>query len=314
MLRSLAIRQLVLLADLVLVLLVALVAFQLVVRLLESDTVLAEPGDKASFEAPDPGRLIAKAGPKAKYASIVDSGLFGEAGRISAAAPPKKEETQPEIQEDVTETRLNLKLLGTTVVEPRAPWSSAIIENLDRREKKTCFVGDEVVEQVTLQAVYPHEVILLNARTGKTEFLAREDAPPGETHRDRPDTTASASTSPNRTSMAPAVRKDRIELDKREFFHDLYGNFHQIVQEVQPELVTDEQGNVTGITASNLTGYPLAAKLGLQDGDVVETINGERIDSARKIFEIVNRNARAQSFTIGLMRNGQRTTKTYNLQ
>ena len=83
---------------------------------------------------------------------------------------------------------------------------------------------------------------------------------------------------------------------------------------ISPKVETDDSGNVLGLTADNISQYPLAKKLGFQDGDVLQTINNERIDSREKLVEIFQRYQNEPSFRIGILRNGQPNILVFDVE
>ena len=57
----------------------------------------------------------------------------------------------------------------------------------------------------------------------------------------------------------------------------------------------------------------LAQTLDLKDGDVLQSINGEPIDSEEAIIRIINKNRDMSTFRIGILRDGQQITRTYQM-
>jgi type II secretory pathway component PulC len=82
---------------------------------------------------------------------------------------------------------------------------------------------------------------------------------------------------------------------------------------VKPELARDESGNVIGVTADNIGQVPMARKLGLGDGDILQTVNNEQIDSEQKIYEVIQKFQNANSIRIGVMSGGKPKVITYRL-
>ena len=95
---------------------------------------------------------------------------------------------------------------------------------------------------------------------------------------------------------------------------DLMLNYQDLITKVKPELYRDASGKVMGITASNISEIGVAQKLGISDGDVLQTVNNESIDSVAKVMEMVTKYQNASSFRIGLLRNGKPTVVTYRLE
>ncbi len=273
-----------------------------------------------TMEAVETANLVRRPGDRADYDFLVNSGLFGEAGRWDPeAAPPPEIEPEPEIAPEIAESTLDLQLKGTIALEPGDPFSVAFIENLEKREPPRSFlIGQEVVEDVTLELVYKREVILLNKRNEppQRERLRMEDgaengAPPLPAH------TAGRRPSPMRPQPAMPSHNsesavERITVNRAELVQEVFDNYASL-SAVRPELYRDDAGNVLGITAENISQQPLARKLGFQDNDVLQTVNNERIDSEEKIMEILQKYQNANSFRIGILRGGQPRVLNYRL-
>ncbi|MBI2432987.1 MAG: HEAT repeat domain-containing protein [Candidatus Hydrogenedentes bacterium] len=89
------------------------------------------------------------------------------------------------------------------------------------------------------------------------------------------------------TSSNSSSSSIEVDVNKQEFQAELYENYAAIVEKLKPELKMDEAGAVTGLTCENLGQIPLAAKLGFQEGDVLQSINGGRIDSVESLWKLL---------------------------
>lgn len=92
----------------------------------------------------------------------------------------------------------------------------------------------------------------------------------------------------------------------------LYADYPGLVSRVKPELYRNADGTVGGITARGLAEVPLARQLGLEEGDVLQSVNNERIDSQQKVLEMIQKYQNAGSFSVGILRNGKQKTISYN--
>ncbi len=262
--------------------------------------------------------LVRRPEDRAAYNALVQSGLFGAAGRWDPNAMPAYEpEPEIEIEPEIAESTLSLQLKGTIALEPGDPFSVAFIEDLEKREPPRSFlIGQEVVEDVTLELVYQREVILLNMRNEppQRERLRMEDNANGSVP-GRPTQMAGARRpSPVRaqtadsSSSAQMVNSDstveRITVNREELVQDVFESYSSL-STLRPELYRDDSGNVQGITAQNIGQQPLARKLGFQDNDVLQTVNNERIDSEERIMEVLQRYQNANSFRVGILRDGK---------
>ena len=307
MVRGLVIRQVFLFLDVILFGAILLTAGLVIRQLFERPEALAvveaPSADPSDFEP-----LIVALRDKKDYESIQSNGLFGDAGRFD----PEKEaaETPPPVpvKEDVVETTLNLKLWGTTSLSPKSIYASASIEDASTRDgSKLFFVGDAVVDNVTLEEVHSRWVILRNGRVTPPQLeRLRMD---GEEEGVGP--MASNSARPTRPTALPATR---VDLDKQAFIRELTVNYGDLITKVKPTLYKDANGKVAGITAENISDVPLAKQLGLKNGDVLQTVNNEKIDSEQKVVDMLQKYQRANSFRIGILRNGKIQNITYNFR
>jgi type II secretory pathway component PulC len=68
-----------------------------------------------------------------------------------------------------------------------------------------------------------------------------------------------------------------------------------------------------GLKISGLEKIPMAERFGLQNGDVVQSINGQQLTSKQKAFQVLMK-ARTQSkVDIQLLRDGQRKGLSFDL-
>lgn len=307
MVRGLIIRQTFLVLDGILFGLILLTAGLVILHLFQRpqrSAVLNAGADAAVHTDEEP--LLADLRARKDYNSITDSGLFGDAGRFdpgpkSVVAPPVVEKV------DVEETALKLHLWGVTSLSPKSIYATASIEDENKKDGgKLYFVGAEVVPNVTLEEVYPRWVILKNGLKDPPELerLSMDDKPADD------GTTTVASRASSTTRRRPPTK--RIKLDKQQLIKDLTLNYAELVTKVKPELYRDASGKVAGITASNISDVPLAQTLGLKDGDILQTVNNEKIDSQQKILEMVQKYQNARSFRIGILRNGKPSSIEFN--
>jgi type II secretory pathway component PulC len=317
MVRGLIIRKTFIVIDLALAVLVAVVAGLVAMEMNRiipgPDTVVPEPGNAAEATA----EPLPQVGDRAMYASLKQSGLFGEAGKwdpkAEAAAAPKVEEKPAE--PDVSESTLNLRLLGTVALGAHSKFSTAFIENLDANDKgRGYWIGDQVLENVTLEEVSAREVIVLNKRftpPKRERVKMDEDQPDTGTAAKVPG--APAAPAASAASGGEPQPSDRISLKRDEMMQELTNNYADLVTNLKPEMARDDKGNVIGVTAPNIGRVPMAQKLGFKDKDILQTVNNEQIDSEQKIMEMVTKYQTATSFKIGIMRDGKPKVITYHL-
>jgi len=295
------IRQALTVMDWVLGILVAFVAYLIVMALLESDEPLSA-ADTDEPAATTDELVFARVNERPYYDAVVRSGIFGEAGRTKTDAAPPPETPTVEV------TRRRLVLLGTMVTGDE--WSSATIKNETQGKTDVYLINEKVDGQVILQEVNRREVILFDPSNNRKEIL-RMDTEQAAATRTRQIAQRQA---PRPLARRSTVEPNQIEVDKEQFIQDIAENYAEIATQLKPVPYTDESGRVTGFTSDNVSKLPFARDLGLQDGDVVQTVNGLTIDSEERVFELAKKFRNTRKFRIGILRNGRPQVITYVLK
>lgn len=310
MVRGLIIRQLFLVLNLALTGLILYTAGAVVLQLTSPPQAPGPPPEIPAGSAESGAGTARELRERTAYNSIVENGLFGEAGRFKVDAVPEIAAVQAPVDTTEEETKLSLKLWAVTSLSPKSPFASASIEDTAQKAGSQLFhIGNPVVENVILEEVHPRWVVLINNNeTPPTrERLSMDDEEEGAGGADESGQAARS----RRENILPP---QEVELDKAAFVQELYVNYADLVTKVKPELYRDANGKVAGITAADISEVPLAKQLGLENGDVLQTVNNEQIDSEQKVMEMVQKYQDAGSFRIGVMRNGKQKIITYNFR
>ena len=310
MLRGLLMRQMFLVLDVLLVGVVAVVSGFAVMKGCspQDNTVQALTAPET---APETEQVFAKVGPRAQYEFIINSGLFGEAAKRTAEFKPP-EPKEPEPQDDI-DTTLPLVLKGTVVAGAPDILATALIEVKEGAQTvRTFYHGDEVVDNVFVKEIRNKEVVLDNRRTNRTEYLRQNEDPKrfAVAAQNYPQPTQRT----NLTQPQQPAGGNMIEIDHASIVQQLSDDYETIATQVDVRVAEDEQGNVIGLTADNVEGIPTADTLGLQNNDILTSINNQPVDSVEAVVDILNKYRNAQTFRLNILRNGQRQTLTYALK
>lgn len=303
MIKGLAIRQAFLLLDWLLVVFLLVGGAYAGMRLLGIGAPSAAVGGVAGGDPGGEGSVtpLAQVGPRPSYQPIITASLFGPAGtqeQKAADAPP------PPPQEEIVETQLRLKLVGTSATTPKDLFATAVILNEEKNVLGTYAIGQAVIEEVTVEEIHARKVILFNKRQNRREVLRSDDKDEGG------DLMAGAAPAGPITSGPTR----QVSVTKTELVSEVLMNYPALVTEIKPRLFLDDTGKVAGITGDNLSQLPMADKLGVKDGDVLQSVNGEPIDSEQKVIELINKYRNASMVSIGLLRDGKPETVTYRLK
>jgi S1-C subfamily serine protease len=91
-------------------------------------------------------------------------------------------------------------------------------------------------------------------------------------------------------------------------------DYSDLMAQLNPQMVEDDKGNITGITSASLSSVPLAKQAGLKDNDVIQAVNGITIDSQEKIGEIATKVGNANTIRLSVLREGKPQMITVKVQ
>jgi S1-C subfamily serine protease len=256
------------------------------------------------------------------YAAIATSNLFGRTdnmGNRQGVSP-----RSPALDAMASAQGLGLGLIGTVAGGPET--SRAIIEDTQSNTTGVYRVGDTIalapnnLEIKTGQSETPHPVAKSQARATveaihadtvvlrceNRSFVLRQHAgtaasnrsdPPRDNSQRAKDTSA-AFTNPSNEQILP--RPNRAEYVAEIFRRAV----------VEP-YVKDDQ--TEGLRITGLENIPMAALFGLRNGDIVQSVDGQKLTSKQKAFQVLMK-ARTQSkVDLQLLRDGQTKNLSFNL-
>lgn len=298
----------------------------------------------------DKSQVVASADESPLTKKLRDGRLREESGAVMAGRRPFWQEEpappEPPPEEEPTEqaggpetppepsfdpTTLPIKLLGTMVVAPET-WSSASVE-VERTSQKIVNVGMELLGgQATVYAIRRNYVVLKEGDKLTVAKLFADEAqqaagapgvpPPGEAVA-VPGRAPGGVAPPVRAMPgamagggdAPGVKKvgDGVYNLER-------GNVNEKLKDVttlgtQVRIVPNYRGGkYEGFRMIGMGGGSLFSDIGFLNGDIVQAINGERIDSPNKalaLYEALKNKAR---LTVLIERDGQPKTLRYTIR
>jgi general secretion pathway protein C len=252
------------------------------------------PGDApraASRVLPDP----------AAYVRILEGNLFNPALR-GPAPSPVVEAPPPTAPLDVQMT-----LIGTGEGEG-AP-SFAVIEDRVTREQRVYRVGDVVKDGVVLAKVERNQVVLrlgaqqqvLSLYTDGTEDVASGAEPPRA-----PGDVAAA------TGGVRQVQTNRWVLDKHEVSAALE-NLPQLLTKARV-IPNFSDGKPDGFKIFSIAPDSLYAKIGLQNGDVLQQINGVEIKDPENFMRVFQQLKDETNIALDFVRNNRRESFAYEIR
>lgn len=235
--------------------------------------------------------------PAANQAIILQKNIFGkgETGTFKNHTEQEQVGSIPVVRE-----QFKFRLVGT--VSGNEAIACAVVENIETKAQHLYKTGD-VIQGATIERIEPNRIILLRGEQREllNLYVASVDSAPIEKRTKSPVATKS--------SFAKAVNivsPTEREIDTRAFLAKT-GPMENILKTVQvsPHIVNGESKGlrITGLEASGVAKYA-----GFENGDIIQTINGQEVSDRRNAFQAL-RKARAMSCLDTQFLRGEETKK-----
>lgn len=239
--------------------------------------------------------------PVEDYSAIVEQDIFGSSSR-----------TKKSLQGDngvgpalSAEEELGIVLLGTVAGSPEI--SRAIIKDIKTNELSLYKTGDTVAT-AHIESIEKDVVVLLHQGQRKILDLgARESAARHPVDKQHDADNAQAALSNNAAQA--------VETNPPAQFHTSAGAKLRYDIEIMLTKAVIEpytiDGQVEGLKITGLENIRGAEELGLKNGDIIRTVNGHRLTSKQKAYQIFKKARSQAAANIELLRDNE--TKTLSL-
>jgi general secretion pathway protein C len=220
----------------------------------------------------------------------------------------QKEPVTPEKRADVNlekleETQLKLKLWGTVTGDEEK--SYAVIENTKDKEQNLYRVGDSI-QNATLKRILRSKVVL--SVNGKDEVLAMEEIKQGGPSR----VVAGSSRAPRKASSG-GVRRQRVSL-RRNMITKAIEDVSKLMTQVKITPKMGEDGEQEGLSMSNIKPNSIFRRMGLRNGDVLQSVDGQQIQSVDDALKLYDSLKSADKVSVQIQRRGTERTIEYNIR
>ena len=200
-------------------------------------------------------------------------------------------------------TEIDVRLLGTVVAKPTV-YSSALIVEDGKDHAYGYGIGDKLLGREVV-AIEEKRVTLKFGE--KLEYLTMD-----EDEEEKPRRTSSASTSSDDEGIEDLG--DGKYAIPRELF-DKYVTDLQAVQKMGRALLhRGPDGNYDGYRLSAIRRGSLPDKLGIKNGDVIHSVNGQNLDSMQNAMGAYQTMRNENNFCLEVTRRGSPQTLCYDLQ
>jgi general secretion pathway protein C len=213
-------------------------------------------------------------------------------------------------------------LLSATVVASRAEFSAATIINTQSFKSGSYGVDDEIPDAGTIVTIKPKYVDFRNKTSSRLERveLGGTSAPPAVAVAAPPPTPPPASEPGNpEAELASAVDKGVKRVDDTHYEIDralvdkILGDPSTVMRQARivPSIVN---GKPNGFKMYAIRPNSVFAKIGMQNGDTISSINGFDMTSPDKALEVYTKVRSASALSISLVRRGQPVAMEYSIK
>jgi general secretion pathway protein C len=209
-------------------------------------------------------------------------------------------------------TALPLALMAIMYAPPPngIKWSIAVVRDTEIKSMGAFPVGGKV-HGATIIEIQETRIYLDNA--GKTEYLdlVEKPAPPAPP----PAASAAGGTDPLSVEMDRGIKKtgEHSYEIQRGTLESVLGNMSLLSRSARivPEM---RDGKAAGFRLYAVKPDGPFAKIGMQNGDVISSINGLEITSPEKALEVYAKLKSASHLSLGMETNGKKVTKDYTIR
>ena len=213
------------------------------------------------------------------YSSILERGLFGE-GKAPLSGPAVEAS--------------NYKLIGTV---EGGSFSGAVLE--DSTGQAFYRLHQKLPDGSQLVKVQRDKVTLKRAEGSLIDVLLEDDA-------------KIVNTQPPNSGGVKKVSDSKYVMDQREMLASTE-NMSQILTQARA-LPYMEQGKTVGFRISEIAPGSIYEKIGLQNGDVIQSVNSQAVDDPAKFFQLYQGLRTERYIAIDLLRGGARQTLNYEIR
>ncbi|ETW99763.1 MAG: hypothetical protein ETSY1_13775 [Candidatus Entotheonella factor] len=232
---------------------------------------------------------------------------------------PEPEIIKPPIfeppRQEVKETPLRLKLTGTATSGDGRNY--AFIEDAASRGHQQLYqVGDPIQNRIIIEIRDDCVILEQNGKYEQLCFPNRQDSGPATPERHRMSKATSDATGDDDDDDS---REDVIQVDaatwriRRELMQEQFANLGGLSQQarVAPYIV---QGETQGFQVTRLKANSLLQKIGLQNGDVLQKVNGSTITSPADALQAYQQLQQAGTVRLEILRRNRASTLTYEIR
>jgi len=211
---------------------------------------------------------------------------------------------------------LTNQLRGTLVAEGNPEWSMAMVYTNGERETQVFTVNDgsnKIQDDATLVDVLDRAIVV-RRRDHFERCSSDQDAPPVAAPAMSSAAVSDDGGGPVGGDMTGVTKLNETQYNvERGEVDKALGNLNEVA--TQARIVPSfKNGKANGFKLFSIKPGSIYSKIGMQNGDVIQKINGYEMNSPDKALEIYQKLKDATTVSIDLQRRGQNMNYNYNIQ
>jgi general secretion pathway protein C len=251
-------------------------------------------------------RQFRAGGPKIKtiadYSTIFTRNLFNSQGLIPGEEGGAVPGATTDFSGAPVKTSLPFNLIGTLIMEDERN-SIGTIEDKSASIAYPVQMDDEIPGKALILQVLPKMVIFINKISNKKEYVEL----PLEPNEKNPRITLGHGAGGGVEKVAPTqYNVSRTEVDKA------LQDFNNILTQARA-VPNIENGVAAGYKLFQIVPGSIYEKLGLQNGDVINGLNGTPINDPGKAFEMISELKTSSHLELQVKKDGRQQTYTYDI-
>lgn len=250
----------------------------------------ARPPDGGAAKSPD-------------YTAITQKNIFGSgaapAAATAAPAPAAASEAAP--------TQLQLRLLGTVAGGPA--FARAIIEETASKSQNLYRVNDSVQGAKIVQIERNRVILMVGNRRETLELATSSLSTPAGPEPEAPRPVAARPPPPR--EAVRVMSPTEFEINKRALLARI-GGLETVMANAKLEpYVVD--GVPKGLRLTGIEGISMATFVGIQNGDVITSVNGQELTSMQKAYQVFQKARTQPQLDVQLLRGDQAKALQFKL-
>lgn len=264
--------------------------------------VLLFPPPVEAVTLPDPPPIERQERAFDRYEALASSSLFRSGAPSSAKAPAPVEE------ENLADSQLRVRLIGTAVNTARPERSVAIIEDEAARDRLVVRTGEQLQSSGARIVRVERKRIVVENRGKLEQIQFDERKPSGRSRAARPRRAAGPA-----AARSPGGVSEQVEavLDAASGARMPRRRAQSILTQARivPRYAND--GRMSGLQVNAIRSGSLLEEAGFENGDVVIAVNGTEVSDPGQGLKIFRDLGHADRFVVEVDRSGTRTRIEY---